>query len=197
MLLIMKKSTLILTTILLTLLHFSCKKWTDPAPYDDPQVQERKYCNDPEAVNYNWDFPGIADSTTCIFPADLYTGTYTFTDSIYFDDETTLDTDLVFQTYTLQIIRNAKSKFSIQGFCSSNELTFTAGRSTYQASADTTLKQDDSTYAYGQPLCSIQDTLTGTVTKSTTDTTGKTITISWEVVSDTGINYHKGTAIKL
>lgn len=37
-------------------IFFSCEKWKDPNPDVDPRITERKYCNDPEAINYNWDF---------------------------------------------------------------------------------------------------------------------------------------------
>lgn len=191
----MKKPHFIFILPLFFMLVVACQKWTDPAPVDDPRIKDRKYCNDPLAVNYNWGFPGVADSTTCVYPADLFKGTYTFTDSVYFNDETTLDSAHSFQTYTLQLSPISKTKFHLSGFCS-NDLVFTAGRSTYQASADTTLKLNDTTYAFGQPLCRIQDTLTGTISKSKTDSTFHSVTIAWKVISDSGINYHKGTAIK-
>ena len=173
----------------------ACEKWKDPNPDPDPRIAERKYCNDPQAVNYNWDFPGVADSTVCIYPANLYEGTSSFTDSVYNMGEE-LDSAASLKVYTLQLIPVSKVKLQLAGFCPANVLLFTAERTTYRAVADTTLKYDDTTFFYGQPLCRIEDTLTGSITKQRYDSTGKTIYIEWMVVSDSGVNYHKGTAIK-
>ncbi|HTN45366.1 MAG TPA: hypothetical protein VL098_03400 [Flavipsychrobacter sp.] len=178
------------------LLFSACKKWVDPNPSVDPRITERRYCNDPQAVNYNWDFPGTQDSSVCFFPSDLFEGNYSFTDSIYFQDNS-LDTNRTFQTYTLNITRTSKNQFKLAGFCGGNDINFTAQRTTYLAYADTTLKLNDTTFAFGQPLCRIQDTLTGTLSKSKTDSLSRHIYIEWRVVSDSGINFHKGTAIKL
>src|SRR5690606_9184265 len=113
---------------------YACKKWTDPEPPQDPKLQERKYCNDPEAVNYNWNFPGVADSSVCIYPADLFAGTYSFTDSIY-DGQEFFDSAHSQTTYTLQFIPIDKSRLRTVGFCGiSDSLKFTAERSTYRAS---------------------------------------------------------------
>lgn len=48
---------------------------------------------------------------------------------------------------------------------------FTAGRTTYSASADSTFKFNDTIKVYGQPLCRIADTLSGTIVKNRYDTT--------------------------
>ena len=173
----------------------ACEKWKDPNPDPDPRIGERTYCNDPEAVNYNWDFPGVPDSTKCIFPADLFAGTYSFTDSVY-NASNEFDSAGSLKTYTIQLVSTSKKKLELAGFCPSNVILFTAERTSYLANADTTLKLDDTTFFFGQPLCRIEDTLTGTISKNRNDSTGKTIFIEWMVVSDTGLNYHKGTAIK-
>ncbi len=184
-------------TVLITLFIcglLSCEKWKDANPDVDPRITERRYCNDPEAMNYNWDFPGLPDSTLCIYPADNFQGTYSFTDSIYFSDNT-LDTNRIFQNYILQLTPTAKNKLLLSGFCTGNNLMFTAERISNNAYADTTLKINDSTYAYGQFFCRMQDTLTGTISKPK-DSLPERIYIEWTVVSDSGVNYHKGTAIK-
>jgi len=190
-------SCIILTIyIFVVLLTFSsCKKWKDSIATDDPRLHDRKYCNDPEAVNYNWEFPGVPDNSICIFPSDLYKGIYTFTDSVYNSNEI-FDSLLSKQTYTIQVLAMSKKHLAIIGFCSNDTLFFTAGRTTYSASADSTLKLNDSTKAFGQPMCRMLDTLTGTITKNSLDTTNTKIKFNWKVVSDTGSNYHKGTAVK-
>jgi len=178
------------------LLLISCEKWQDSKADSDPRLQDRKYCNDPDAVNFNWGFPGVPDSTKCIFPTDLYAGTYSFTDSIY-SSNNLLDTLQSKTTYTLYIIPLSKKQFIVKGFCSSNDsLFFTAGRTTYSASADSTFKFNDTIKVYGQPLCRIADTLSGTIVKNRYDTTNTQLFIDWKVISDTGTFYHRGTAIK-
>src|ERR1043165_6289024 len=74
-------SLIILSLALVMGFAFSCKKWQDPAPKEDPRLT-RPYCNDPEAVNYNWDFPGKPDNSVCFYPSDLFAGTYTFWDTV-------------------------------------------------------------------------------------------------------------------
>jgi len=191
----MKKLTIILFIAVSSAIIYSCQKWKDTTAVVDPRITARKYCNDPAAVNYNWDFPGVQDSTVCIYPVNLYEGTYSFNDSIYFEDNI-LDSGRILQTYNIQLVPAGKNKLLLKGYCS-NDIQFTVQRNGLKAYADTTLKLDDTTFAYGQPLCRILDTLTGTIIKSTNDSTKKNLFIEWRVVSDTGINYHKGTAIKL
>src|SRR5438132_180001 len=71
----------------ISLLLAACKKYVDEPGKSDPRLS-RKYCNDPEAVNFNRDFPGTADNSVCFFPSDAFKGTYTFTDSIYIGKDT-------------------------------------------------------------------------------------------------------------
>lgn len=179
---------------LASLLLLSCEKWKDPSPTTDPRITSRKYCNDPQAVNYNWDFPGVADSTVCIYSADLFEGNYTYTDSIYSIDNL-LDTSKAFRTVQLQLVPLGKNKLKLSGYCT-NDLFFTTLRNGITANADTTIKINDSTYAYGQLFCRAQDTLTGTLTRLS-DSLTHTLSIQWTVVSDTAIRIHKGRATKL
>jgi len=190
----MKFPGIIILAIISCTVFYSCKKWSDPTTPTDPRLNERKYCNDPEAVNYNWNFPGKPDNSVCIYPSDLFKGTYTFTDSIY-NDQQLFDSAGSQTLYTLQFIPVDKSRFRVVGFCANTDsLKFTAERSTYQANADTTIFLNDTTKVYGQFFCRNLDTLSGNIVKSRSDSTS--ITIQFQVVSDTGINYHRGTAIK-
>jgi hypothetical protein len=175
---------------------FSCKKWSDPAAPQDPRLDDNKYCNDPDAVNYNWNFPGVPDNSVCIFPADLFKGTYSFTDSIY-NVQNVFDSARSQNTYTLHIIALGKRTLRITGFCSaSDSLKFTAERSTYRATADTTIFLNDTTKVFGQFFCRTQDTLSGSVSKNQNDSSGRTVRVDFRVVSDTGVYFHRGTAIK-
>jgi hypothetical protein len=189
------RSSVFFAITLFTIVIFSCKKWKDEIATDDPRLHGRKYCNDPQAVNYNWGFPGVPDNTICIFPSDLYKGTYSFTDSIY-DYNEVLDSNLSKNIYTLQVFAISKKHLAVTGFCNNDTLFFTAGRTTYSASADSIFKLNDTTKAFGQPFCRILDTLSGTITKDRFDTTNTKIKFNWKVVSDTGTYYHKGTAVK-
>ena len=72
----------------------ACTKWADTQKPSDPRLTQ-KYCNDPFAVNYNWGFPGLPDNSTCIFPSDLYVGTYLFHDSIYSIANVLVDTNQI------------------------------------------------------------------------------------------------------
>jgi hypothetical protein len=172
----------------------SCKKWEDPKAQDDPRINERRYCNDPLAVNYNWNFPGKPDNTTCFYPTDVFKGTYLFKDSVYKADNT-FDSARSLTTYTLNIFPFDKNHFAIVGFCGANDsLKFTAERSTYRANGDSTILMANDIKAYGQFFCRTQDTLSGYLIKDRSDSSK--LLVEFAVLSDTGLNFHRGTAIK-
>lgn len=172
----------------------ACQKWQDKQPPEDPRINEKKYCNDPYALNYNWDFPGMPDSTVCIYPADIFEGNYLFTDSLYSADNT-FDSAASQQSYALRITRLSINKLAVHGFCSpTDSLLFTAERSTFRANADSTIQLTDTTTGYGQFFCRTQDTLSGFMMLSRTDST--LLKIDFTVVSDTDIRFHRGTAIR-
>ncbi len=187
---------LVLFVLFISTLTFSCKKWSDPAPKEVPGIGDRKYCNDPEAVNYNWGFPGVADSSICYYPVDIFKGTWLFTDSVYNDDNT-LDSVKSLTTYTLEIVPLTTNQFLIKGFCTNgNGLQFTSTRSALHVSADSLIKDSDTSFNYGQFFCRTEDTLSGSITRSLNDSTYKEMYINLTVVSDTAINFHRGTAYK-
>ncbi|XZF12475.1 hypothetical protein ACTHGU_11840 [Chitinophagaceae bacterium MMS25-I14] len=179
--------------ILITLVvagFFSCKKYKDTPGIRPPQLDSQKYCNDPTAVNYNWGFPGVPDNSVCFYPTQLFSGTYSFKDSVYTPDERLARID----SFVLQLNALTHSQFSVSGFCTSGgALNFTASRY-YSATVDTTVA-DSSTGVYGQIFCSIADTVNGTFTKSHTN--DSIFTVSLTVISDTGTTTHRGTAYKL
>jgi len=179
-------SILLATTVVVVL--FSCKKWTDPAAVNDPRLTN-PYCNDPNAVNYNWGFPGRPDDSLCFYPVDLFRGTYIFQDSIFLLNGTYVFTRLD----TLHLYALSQTKLAVLGFCPIGDTMHLTAGPTYIATVDTTL--GDSTFVNrGQLLCRIQDTVSGTITKDRIDTT--LLHISLQVVSDTGITVHSGTGIK-
>ncbi len=147
------------------------------------------YCNDPEAVNYNWNFPGKPDNSICFYPKDVFAGQYSFSDSIYNGD---LELKRVVDI-TLNITAISNNKLRITGFCSNaDSLKLTADRF-YKAYADSTILQD-STLLPGQVTCRQVDTIAGFFIKDKGDSTKLKINIT--VLSDTGLNYHLGTAYK-
>lgn len=170
---------------------FSCKKWKDPAPVDDPRLT-RPYCNDPDAVNYNWDFPGKPDSTVCFYPTDIFRGVYLCYDSVYKDDTLFIRADSFLMTINNSSTDPTK-KMEVFGFCpSGNFLKLTASPS-YEATVDTTVG-DSLTVNLGQLFCRVQDTVTGMIFIDRIDSA--LLHIELQVFSDTGVTRHIGSARK-
>lgn len=166
----------------------ACKK-SDNAEDVSGDLFDRPYCNDPEAVNYNDGFPGTPDSTTCFFPSDVFIGTYLWKDTIY---NAEFERDTIFE-YTISVYARNKTDIRLVGFCPSGDsLNFVAGKY-YKAQTDSLMLQD-STKLEGILPCGSADTLVGTITTSGSDTVK--LKFDWLIASDTGINYHIGTAIK-
>ena len=172
--------------IFILICFFSCKKsTTSDTPATDPRLT-RLYCNDPEAVNYNWAFPGTPDNTTCFYPTQVFRAAYVYNDSVYFSD----GTFLFAKRDTLRIYALDKTKIALVGFCSAyDSIKLTADRF-YRAEIDTATD-----FEIGQPLCRIKDTVSGTIIQSMTDSS--LLKVNFSVASDTGTNIHRGTAIKL
>jgi hypothetical protein len=182
-------SIIILFLALVMGLAFSCKKWEDPAPVDDPRLTN-PYCNDPNAVNYNWGFPGKPDNTICFYPSDLFKGTYKFFDTVY---NSQTDLYLSADSLTLFISKISSTQIGIEGLCNSNRMLVMTAGATYQATIDTTVG-DSLTQHPGQFFCRTQDTVTGTFTRDKVDST--LIYVDMTVRSDTGSTLHRGRAIK-
>lgn len=167
----------------LILLFFgACKKYSDPEPFTDSRIKN-KYCNIPSAINYNWDFPGIEDNTTCIFPAQIYSGNYLFHDTVTDASGLYISHD----SFPIAFAQLDSTKLSISGFCVG---------SSYSATANRFFKFTlDSLQGHGQTFCNNKDTIAGSGYKtSLLDTT--LIQINYRLYTDTGIVYHKGTAVK-
>lgn len=160
----------------------SCEKYKDTPGETDPRLS-RHYCNDPDAVNFNRDFPGIADNSVCTYPADVFAGNYSFVDSIYDGGQKLLkETPLVLSFTAID-----HTKFYLTGFCAAgSQQYFTTNRSLL-ASADTTVGS-------GQLLCRQTDTLSGNIFQALGDSTK--VRFSLVVVSDTAVTYHQGTAYR-
>lgn len=170
------------------LLFMACAK-SDPFDKADEDQFGNRYCNDPIAINYNHGFPGTADNTTCIYPTDVFTGTYLLKDSIY-DADFNLDTILDFM---VRFHRVSLTQLKLSGFCLNGDTVRLTADRYYRAAVDSTLLPDSSMME-GHVFCRAIDTLTGTINKYKDDS--NKIRVSFIIASDTGINYHVGTGIK-
>ena len=167
---------------------FSCTKYKDTKTTGNPHLTN-PYCNDPNAVNYNWNFPGTPDNSICFYPTDIFKGVYEFHDSVFF---TTTGFFISYDTFIITIAKNSTTKFTIAGFCTSGaSLGLTAGVN-YVATVDTMIG-DSTTTVRGQPLCSVADTINGTLTKDRLN--DSLMYINFVVASDTGVTTtHIGSA---
>ena len=178
-------SILILLTAC-TAIFFSCAKWHDPKPYNDPNLTN-PYCNDPAAVNYNWGFPGKPDNTICFYPNSLFVGTYMYHDSIY-KDTLFLGAD----SFLITISKDTShTQMTLSGICG-NSISLTALPG-YQAYVDTNAG-DTATPHQGWIFCRPVDTLSGYINRDRLDSP-TVLHFYLQVASDTGITTHTGSAI--
>jgi hypothetical protein len=163
------------------LLIGACKPYKDPAPIEDPRISN-PYCNDPNAVNYNWGFPGIPDNSTCIYPADIFKGNYIWRDTVVNDLGAAVSYDSVFAT----VNKLDSTRIEISGRCG-YDLKLSANRFL--------IITIDSLAGNGQQFCQPNDTIMGNGFKvSTSDT--NTFRLNYTIVSDTGTSTHESFFIK-
>lgn len=171
-------------------LVYACTK---QEPFDTPTDEQfdTRYCNDPVAINFNQGFPGTADNSTCIYPTDVFKGTYLLRDSILngeFELDTVLEYIVTFHTISLTQTR-------LSGFCINGDTVRLTADRYYKAGVDSTLLLPDSSMIEGHVFCRGLDTIKGGLTKLGGDT--DRIRVNFIIASDTGINYHIGTGIKM
>lgn len=166
----------------------ACKKYKDPPPSSGDDRLTNKYCNDPRAINYNWGFPGIPDSASCIFPIDKFVGNWVFTDTVYLPDSTisSIDTKQLNFTSTEDTMR---AHMAVTGLCSNNSsIKITADRF-HTALTDTLIQ-----YSNGaQTFCSNADTVMGSFVR---DDSIASIKINLTEMDEVGTKYHTGIAVK-
>ena len=166
----------------------SCKKWTDPPATNDPRLTN-PYCNDPNAVNYNWGFPGKPDNTLCYYPTDLFKGTYEYNDSVYIESSSLF---IYAKVETLYVYARSQTKLTIFGLCDAPDSFLFHASNNYIATVDTLV--GDTLTVNGQLMCRIQDTLNGNITYNRNDSL---LHVNLRVVSDTGTTIHIGKARKI
>ena len=158
---------------------YSCQKYHDPKAVNDPRLTN-PYCNDIAAINYDWGFPGRPDNSICYYAPDLFKGVYELDDSVF------LKTDNIFvraDTFEMTINRVSKTKMSLFGFCGNGDSLMLTANISYLATLDTTLI--DSMTIMGQPLCTIGDTVNGTINMNRIN--DSILYINFLVSSDTGV----------
>lgn len=167
---------------------YSCKKYTDPVSKEDPRLT-KLYCNDPDAVNYNWNFPGTPDSTVCYYPTDVFAGTYELRDSIFFDSSHLFIQANIFY---ITIRKHNKTEMAIMGFCPDGDSILLTAGPNFTATLDT-LVGDSTSRILGQRICGYADTINGNLVKDQLN--DSIIYFSLRVSSDTGlITNHVGRA---
>lgn len=187
---------LVVLVCVASVFFMQCKKADENTKTYDERL-ERRYCNDPLAINYNWDFPGTPDNSTCFFADEIFGGTYIVNDSI-FDGSFNLDSAQV-RSFPITISSIDKIHLSVSGFvlsptCTLNNLKITADRF-YRATIDSTfLPPPDSVYLGGFVVACSGDTVSGVFTRYQADALRMHIDLT--LVGDTGIYYHRGTATK-
>ena len=170
-------------------LVYACSKSTpfDTVTEDDLSTH---YCNDPIAINYNIGFPGTADNSICIYPTEVFDGTYQLADSVY-NGEFELDTVLY---YNVGFYAKSRTELRMYGFCVNGDTVRLTADRYYKASVDSTLTLPDSNLIEGHVFCRAIDTIKGSISKYSSDS--NKLRINFIIASDTGINYHIGTGVK-
>jgi hypothetical protein len=169
-------------------LFYACSK-SEPFDTASAELFSDRYCNDPIAINYNHGFPGTADNSICIYPTDVFKGSFSLKDSIYdadFNLDTVLDYLVTFHTVSLTNVK-------LSGFCINGDTVRMTADRYYRAAVDSTMLPDSS-MVEGHVFCRGVDTIKGNIIKYDGDTAK--IRINFIIASDTGINYHIGTGIK-
>lgn len=182
------KGGLMLVAVIVTL--FACSKYEDPAPAEPDPRLTRHYCNDPRAVNYNWGFPGISDSSVCIYPVDSFLGNWSFADTMYLPNGDTVGT-IVRNLNFAGIEDTSLTRMAVTGLCGSSATPFYITANKYRrAETDTLIAGYPAQY-----LCNNTDTATGFFNKNTG--AAHTMIIELTVTNAAGTILHKGTATKL
>jgi hypothetical protein len=132
-----------------------CKKYKDPV--NPPINLTNKYCNDPNAVNYNWGFPGIADNSVCFYPNKVFEGNYKMYDSV-------LQNDLYsfVDSFDVSIVSLNDTNMAIVQWCTNGDSVFAKANKNLRLTIDTTQN-----ILIGQVFCQSADTINGTAIKTT------------------------------
>lgn len=182
---------------LVSMVLAACQKTEEPPKKYDDRL-EKRYCNDPDAINYNWDFPGTPDNSICFFPDEIFNGTYKLTDSLFdggFRFDTTSGRTFEITITSVDKVHMTVSGLVINSVCTLNNIKITGDRY-YKASVDSTFSPPpDSTFLNGFVIPCSPDTISGFFAKDPDDISR--LRVNFTIFGDTGIYFRRGTAIKL
>lgn len=166
----------------------SCLKADDPPRATPNPELKNHYCNDPNAINYNWGFPGIPDNSVCIYPVDSFVGQWTLSDSVFRADSTFnyLDTKILSIQATEDTLH---AHLQVLGFCN-NSMPLLATADKYGNAVTDSMDKEHA----GQFFCTPSDTVTGKFKLLMTNKDSMIIQLN---ISGTNAGYHKGIAQKL
>ncbi len=162
----------------------SCTKGEDTASPDISDLLTNRYCNNPNAVNYNWNFPGIEDNATCFFSYYFYEGDWIFIDTIRRSDSSIVGVETYYLNFEKIIPDTSESLMAMSGWCSSASLIIHVDRF-YFARTDSF----DNNGGW-QKMCSNSDSIFVQMRKDIVDTTALDINI--QEVKNNETFFHRG-----
>jgi hypothetical protein len=176
-----------ITCVVVVLLGiWSCNKDDGDVPDVSDKLTNR-YCNIPQAVNYNHGFPGIEDNSLCIFGTDYYRGNWIVVDTIKLGDSTLIDIDTLFFNISLMPNDTSYSKMYLRGWCGNENIIMNIDKY-YFGRSDTFANQDG-----WQRICN-SDSILISVSKNIMDTSSVIFRISESVNNE--LRYHIGKGVK-
>jgi hypothetical protein len=185
----MKRNTLYVLLCVIVAVLVSCNKNGDTIAPDISDQLEKKYCNIPHAVNYNWNFPGIEDNETCFFAIDFYKGTWMYIDTIKRSDESLVRIDTLILNFQPIDSDTSYSVLNMLGWCGSERLVVRVNKF-YMAQTDSF----DGNLGW-QKICNNQDSVHVSMRKNLFDSTQLFINITQH--TDTLTLYHTGNGSRL
>ena len=165
----------------------SCEKYTDKKGEDLSDQLTNKYCNIPYAVNYNWNFPGIADNATCFFAYEFFDGNWKFIDTVR-QDSVLIRIDTLQISFERDVTDTAYTAIFMNGWCANSTIRFITDRF-YNALSDTMPNGDNF-----QVVCASFDTIQASISKSIIDSTQ--LSIKFDVINNNGKYQHTGVGIR-
>lgn len=142
----------------------SCDRYEDKTLQDWDDQDNSYYCNQADAINYNWGFPGLINDSICIFPNEVFEGTWYLTDTIFND---TLGIEQIQERWvTIDWVADdtISYKLKMMGFCEEDQpLYFDANRFMLANIVD------DLEDTNGQLYCDLTSSISGNIRKDNID----------------------------
>lgn len=158
------KNRILTLGLIAMVLISSCEKYEDSSQNDWKVDENQEYCNHPDAVNYNWGFPGVINDSICIFPNEVFEGQWYLTDTLFND---TLGVEAIRERFIdIQWVPedSIEYKLRLSGWCDNeHELYLDANRFLLASVID---ELED--YP-GQWDCDLTSSISGTIRKNNFD----------------------------